>query len=117
MLNINSIADRFIRYARIHTQSDTKSPSCPSSSCQMDLARMLLADLLEIGCTEVSLNRNGYIMASLPSNVNKEIPVIGFIAHMDTSPDFSGKDVNPQIIKNYAGGDIQLGPTGSFRLS
>ncbi len=117
MLNINSIAERFIRYARIHTQSDTKSSTCPSSAGQMDLARVLLADLIEIGCTEVSLDRNGYIMATLPSNITKEIPVIGFIAHMDTSPDYSAKDVNPQIIKNYNGADILLDTEGSVKLS
>ncbi|MFA5815887.1 MAG: peptidase T [Bacteroidales bacterium] len=117
MLNINSIAERFIRYARIHTQSDIKSTSCPSSSGQMELARVLLADLLEIGCTEVSLDRNGYIMATLASNVTKETPTIGFIAHLDTSPDYSGKDVHPQIIKGYTGNDIMLDPKASVRLS
>jgi tripeptide aminopeptidase len=83
----------------------------------MELARVLLADLLEIGCTEVSLDRNGYIMASLPSNTDGEIPVIGFIAHMDTSPDCSGKNVDPQIISGYQGGVIPLDPEGTVRLS
>ncbi len=116
MLNTSSIAERFIRYARINTQSDNKSTTCPSSTGQLELARVLVADLLEIGCTEVSLDRNGYIMATLESNVTKETPNIGFIAHLDTSPDYSGKDVQPQII-NYDGGDILLDPEGSVRLS
>jgi len=117
MLNINSIAGRFIRYARIQTQSDNKSTTCPSSSGQMELARMLLADLLEIGCTEVSLDRNGYLMATLESNVTRKTPTIGFIAHLDTSPDYSGKDVQPRIIKGYTGVDILLDPQASVRLS
>lgn len=117
MLNINSIAGRFIRYARIQTQSDNKSTTCPSSSGQMELARVLLADLSEIGCTEVSLDRNGYIMATLASNVTRKTPTIGFIAHLDTSPDYSGKDVQPRIIKGYTGGDILLDPQASVRLS
>lgn len=116
MLTIDSIAERFIRYARINSQSDTKSNTCPSTSGQMDLARILLEDLLEIGCTEVSLDRNGYIMASLASNVIHPTPTIGFIAHLDTSPDCSGKDVQPQIIKGYNGRDIALDPAGSIML-
>lgn len=117
MVTLNSIAGRFIRYARINTQSDNKSSSCPSSTGQMDLARIILADLLEIGCTEVSLDRNGYIMATLESNILSGAPVIGFIAHMDTSPDFSAKNVNPQIITEYAGDDILLDQAGEIRLS
>lgn len=117
MLNINSIAGRFIRYARIQTQSDNKSTTCPSSVGQMELARVIIGDLLEIGCTEVSLDRNGYVMATLASNVTKGTPTIGFIAHLDTSPDYSGKDVQPRIIKGYAGDDILLDPQASVRLS
>jgi len=117
MLNINSMAGRFIRYARIQTQSDNKSVTCPSTTGQMDLARVLLADLQEIGCSEVSLDRNGYIMASIPSNVAKPTPTIGFIAHLDTSPDFSGKNVQPRIITNYNGEDILLDHQSSLRLS
>ncbi|MCX6225808.1 MAG: peptidase T [Bacteroidia bacterium] len=117
MLNLNSIAARFIRYARINTQSDNKATNCPSSAGQMELARVLAADLAEIGCTEVSLDRNGYIMATLESNITRETPVIGFIAHLDTSPDYSAKNINPQIINNYTGGDIPLDPEGAVRLS
>jgi len=117
MLNNESIAERFIRYARINTQSDSRSKSCPSSTGQMDLARLILADLVEAGCTEVSLDRNGYIMATLESTVGKPTPVIGFIAHMDTSPDYSANEVKPRIIRNYPGGDIPLDAANSVRLS
>jgi tripeptide aminopeptidase len=117
MLNIDSVAGRFLRYARINTQSDTKSLTCPSSTGQMVLARVLLEDLLEIGCTEVSLDRNGYIMATLASNVTRETPTIGFIAHMDTSPDYTARNCDPKIIREYPGGDILLDEQGSVRLS
>ena len=117
MPNLNAIADRFIRYARIGTQSDSRSANCPSTPGQMELARILLADLVEAGCTEVSLDRNGYIIATLPANVNRETPVIGFIAHMDTSPDFPGNGVSPRIIRAYDGSDISLDAEGQIRLS
>lgn len=117
MLNKEAIAERFIQYARIDTQSDSKSTSCPSSMGQMELARVLLSDLLEIGCTEVSLDRNGYIMATVSSNRDHEVPTIGFIAHMDTSPDFSGKNARPRMIKNYSGDEIILDTETSIRLS
>ena len=117
MLTTDSIAGRFFRYVRIDTQSDSHSSTCPSTSGQMDLARVLMADLIEIGCTEVSLDRNGYIMASLECNIPGQVPVIGFIAHMDTSPDYSGKNANPHIIKQYDGQDINLDIDGSVRMS
>jgi tripeptide aminopeptidase len=116
MTDKNAIIDRFIRYARVNSQSDNGSSSCPSSTGQIELARLILEDLAEIGCTEISLDRNGYIMASIPSNVNKVVPVIGFIAHLDTSPDFSGKNVNPRVIENYDGSDIPLDPEGQIML-
>ncbi len=111
------IADRFIRYVRINTQSDSASASCPSTPGQAELARLIFSDLQEIGCTEITHDRNGYIMATLPSNVSKPVPVIGFIAHLDTSPDCSGRNVNPQIIRNYTGIDIPLDAKGNIRLS
>jgi len=117
MLNINSIAERFIRYAKIETQSDTKSNNCPSSPGQMELARLILEDLILAGCTEVSLDRNGYVMATLPSNVTLETPVIGFIAHLDTSPDCSGKNVHPRIIKGFTGEEIELDAQSGAKLS
>jgi tripeptide aminopeptidase len=117
MPNNSAIAERFIRYVRVNTQSDSSSGSCPSTPGQMELAKIVKEDLIEIGCIEVTLDRNGYIMATLPSNQTKEIPVIGFIAHLDTSPDYSGKNVNPTIIENYPGGDLLLNAQGKVRLS
>ncbi|MDD4645029.1 MAG: peptidase T [Bacteroidales bacterium] len=117
MLNPNSISERFIRYAKIETQSDNKSVSCPSSSGQIDLARLLLIDLEEVGCTEISLDRNGYIMATLPANVSKYVPTIGFIAHLDTSPDYSGKNVQPRLVHAYSGSNIPLDPASLVSLS
>jgi len=117
MLNLNSISERFIRYAKIETQSDNKSVNCPSSSGQIDLARLLLADLEEVGCTEISLDRNGYIMATLPANVTRSVPAIGFIAHLDTSPDCSGKNVQPRLIHAYTGDTIALDPASLVSLS
>jgi tripeptide aminopeptidase len=117
MLNLDQIAERFIRYTRINSQSDNNSNTSPSTAGQLELAKVILADLHEIGCTEISFDRNGYVMATLPSNVAKEVPVIGFIAHLDTSPDSSGKNVNPRIIGKYDGGDIPLDPQGKVVLS
>lgn len=117
MPELKDIASRFFRYVRVNTQSDNGSSSCPSTAGQIDLARLILEDLTDIGCTEVSLDRNGYIMATVPSNLNKEVPVIGFISHLDTSPDFSGRNVNPRIVEKYDGQDIELTADGSIRLS
>lgn len=117
MLNIESLTGRFIRYARINSQSDNKSQSCPSSPGQLDLARILIADLIEAGCTEVKLDHNGYITGTLASNISHSSVVVGFIAHMDTSPDYSGKNVEPCLVRSYSGGDIPLNPGGTIRLS
>ncbi|RTQ90484.1 peptidase T [Lysinibacillus telephonicus] len=102
------VIDRFIRYAKIDTQSNPESSTTPSTEKQFDLLNVLKDELSEIGLTEISLNENGYLFATLPSNTDKKIPTIGFLAHVDTSPDFSGANVNPQRIDNYDGGDIQL---------
>ncbi len=114
---MHPIAERFIRYAKVNTQSDSASKACPSTPGQLDLAKMVLQDLMDIGCSEISLDRNGYLMATLESNVRKDLPVIGFIAHFDTSPDFSGRNVDPQIVYGYQGGDIVLDTRGEIRLS
>ena len=112
------IIDRFLSYVKIDTQSDANSDSTPSTQKQWDLAYKLVDDLKVIGLMEVSIDENGYIMATLPSNASKSnIPVIGFIAHYDTSPDFSGTNVNPQIIKNYDGKDITLNREKNIVLS
>lgn len=102
------ILDRFVRYITVDTQSDPTNPAFPSTEKQWTLARMLEQELKDIGLSEVVLDENCYITATLPSNVDHKVPTIGFISHIDTSPDFSGKNVNPQIHKNYDGGNIVL---------
>ncbi|ASB48132.1 peptidase T [Alkalitalea saponilacus] len=103
-----NVVDRFLEYVSIDTRSDDQSEECPSTSGQMFLARLLYDELKRIGMQEVEVDDNGYVMATLPSNFDGKVPVIGFIAHMDTSPDMSGKNVKPQIVKNYDGRDIIL---------
>lgn len=104
---MENILDRFLRYVAVDTQSDPESESQPSSARQLDLLKMLCAELQGMGVEE-SLDEYGYVMASIPSNCGKDVPSVGFIAHVDTSPDASGKDIRPQIIRNYDGGDILL---------
>lgn len=104
----SEIIERFISYARVNTQSDESCTSCPSTSGQLDLARMLVDELKKIGMEEVTMDENGYVMATLPANTDKQVPVIGFLAHLDTATDFTGKGVNPQIVENYNGEDIVL---------
>ncbi len=102
------IIERFIGYAKIDTQSDPNSNTTPSTTKQWDLAHKLIDELKQIGLQEVTIDDNAYIMATLPSNVSHKVPTIGFISHFDTTPDFSGTHVNPQIIENYDGKDIVL---------
>lgn len=104
----NHLLDRFITYIKIDTQSDPNNPNFPSTEKQWNLANYLKNELIAIGLTDVTLDNNCYLMATLPSNVDYNVPTIGFIAHMDTSPDFSGTHVNPQIHKNYNGQNIVL---------
>lgn len=104
---MENILDRFLRYVAVDTQSDPESESQPSSARQLNLLKMLCAELQGMG-VEASLDEYGYVMASIPSNCGKDVPSVGFIAHVDTSPDASGKDIRPQIIRNYDGGDILL---------
>lgn len=106
---MNELVARFIRYVTFDTQSNPANPQCPSSPGQFTFAESLKEELIELGLSDVSLDDNGYIMARLPSNVDYSVPSIGFIAHMDTAPDASGKDVKPQIVEDYQGGDIALG--------
>ena len=105
---MQKVQERFIRYAKVHTTSDPKNMNTPSSEIQFDLGRLLVEELKELGLS-ATMDEHGYVMSKLPSNSTKNIPAIGFLAHMDTSPDFSGKNVNPQIVSNYDGGDIALG--------
>ncbi|MEO9954189.1 peptidase T [Nonlabens sp.] len=102
------IIERFISYITIDTESDPNSDTTPSSEKQWDLARKLHQELIDMGMSDVTIDENAYIMATLPSNVDHETPTIGFISHFDSTPDFTGKDVKPQIIEDYDGGDIPL---------
>ncbi len=105
---MKTITERFVNYVKIDTQSDETSATTPSSLKQLKLAGMLRDELKNMGIRNATLDENGYVMASIPANTSKKVPVIGFIAHMDTSPDMTGTDVNPQIIQNYDGGEILL---------
>ena len=104
----HTVAERFLRYVQIDTQSDPESPTCPSTEKQKDLARVLVKELLEMGITDAHMDEHGYVYATILSNSNRKVPVICFCSHMDTSPDCSGKGVNPQVHKNYDGKDIVL---------
>ena len=104
---MEKIRDRFLRYVSIDTQSDENSESQPSAAKELDLLKLLCKELNDMG-VEATLDEYGYVMGTIPSNIDKKVPAIGFIAHVDTSPDASGKDVKPQIISNYDGGDIEL---------
>lgn len=111
------IVDRFIKYARIDTQSDENSTQTPSTQKQFNLAKEVEKEALEMGLTDVSLDNNCYLMATLPANTKKDVPVIGFIAHFDTSPDMSGEKVTPRIVKAYDGKDILLNESSGVVLS
>ncbi len=106
---MTSVVDRFLQYVKFDTQSDELTQMTPSTPGQMIFAQHLEKELEELGLTEISLDENGYLMASLPASPGAEnVPVIGFIAHLDTSPDASGRHVNPRIVKAYDGKDIPL---------
>jgi len=117
MLDKKHILNRFISYVKIDTESDPSSTSTPSSEKQWDLANKLADELKAIGMQDVSIDSNAYIMATLPSNVDHDVPTIGFVSHFDTSPDFTAKNVSPQIIENYDGTDIVLNEKESIVLS
>ncbi|WP_331376829.1 peptidase T [Sinorhizobium chiapasense] len=104
----DTVTDRFLRYVVIDTQSDPKSSTQPSTEKQKNLARILVEELLAIGLADAHLDEHGYVYATIPSNVDKPVPVICFCSHMDTAPDFTGTNVKPQVVPNYAGGDIRL---------
>ncbi len=104
----HTVTERFLRYVKIDTQSSHVSTSYPSTEKQKDLARLLVQELLAIGIADAHLDEFGYVYATVPSSTTKTVPVICFCAHMDTSPDVTGKDVKPQILRNYQGGDITL---------
>ena len=104
----HTVTERFLRYVVIDTQSDPMSPTCPSTEKQKDLGRLLAMELRDIGLADAHLDEHGYVYATLPTTSEKQVPVICFCSHMDTSPDCSGANVKPQIVRNYQGGDIVL---------
>jgi tripeptide aminopeptidase len=116
-MKMEKLVERFLRYVKAETTSDESSISVPSTDAQLRFSRTLADELDEIGMSNVTVDTNGYVMATLPSNTHKKLPVIGFIAHMDTSPDMSGKDVNPKIFENYQGGPLILSSENNIELS
>ncbi|GMO27721.1 MULTISPECIES: peptidase T [Bradyrhizobium] len=104
----HTVTERFLRYVTIDTQSDPDSPHSPSTEKQKDLGRVLAAELKAMGVADAHLDDYGYVYGTIPANTDKKVPVICFCSHMDTSPDVTGKDVKPQVLKNYRGGDITL---------
>ena len=112
-----NVVDRFIKYVKFDTESNTTTGTTPSTPGQLVLAEELKKELTEIGLEDISLDSNGYLMATLPANTDKKIPTIGFVAHMDTSPDLTGKNVNPRIVKSYDGKDIVLNKDLNIVLS
>ena len=114
---MEKLLPRFLEYVKIDTQSDPRSKTTPSTKKQWDLAKKLVQELHQIGMQEVSIDEHAYIMATLPSNLDKKVPTIGFIAHFDTTPDFTGQGVRPKVIENYDGGDIVLHTARNIVLS
>ncbi len=112
-----NLVDRFLQYVKFDTQSDELTNLTPSTPGQMFFAEHLKAELEQLGLEEISLDENGYLMATLPANGAPDAPVVGFIAHLDTSPDLSGRHVSPRIVEKYDGGDIVLNPTSGVVLS
>lgn len=114
---MEKLIDRFLKYVSFETTSDEESGVTPSTPGQMVLAKYLKEELENLGLQEVFLDENGYLYATLPANTSKQVPVVGYIAHMDTAPDMSGKNVTPRIVQNYDGGDIVLNAAESIVLS
>lgn len=114
---MTDLIQRFLKYVKFDTQSDEETNMTPSTPGQMEFAKYLERELHELGLEEITLDDNGYLMASLPANTSRKVPVVGFIAHLDTSPDMSGKNVNPRIVKAYDGGDIVLNAEKGIVLS
>ncbi len=114
---MEQVTDRFLRYVRIYTTSDPDSETFPSTERQFDFADQLAGELTEIGMKEVVRDQNGYVTATLLSNVDHPVPVIGFVSHMDTSPDYSGENVNPQLVKKYQGQELLLDNEQDIKLS
>ncbi len=117
MIDKQQLIERFISYVTIDTESDPNSDTTPSSEKQWDLANKLAEELSDMGMSDVSIDENAYVMATLPSNVDHEVPVIGFISHFDTTPDYTGANVKPQIVENYQGQDLILNAEENIVLS
>jgi len=117
MIAKQHLINRFISYVTVDTESDPESDTTPSSKKQWDLAHALVDELKAIGMQDVTIDENAYIMATLPSNIEEEVPIIGFISHFDTTPDFTGANVKPKVIENYDGGDIVLNEAQNIVLS
>jgi len=116
-MKYSEVVKRFINYIKIDTKSCEDSETCPSTKKQFNLAYLLEKELNELQLNNVSVDENGYVMAELPANTDKKLPTIGFIAHMDTAPDMSGKDVKPRFVENYDGNDIVLNTEKNIVLS
>ena len=116
-MNKEHIIKRFISYVTIDTESDPENPAFPSTEKQWDLAHILVKELTDIGMSEITLDENCYVMATLPSNIDYEVPTIGFVSHIDTTPDFTGANIKPQIHHNYDGKDILLHKEENIVLS
>ena len=114
---MEKILDKFLRYVAVDTMSDPDSPSQPSTQKQFNLLNLLCEELKAMGVENVSVDQYGYLMATIPSNIEKDVPAIGFIAHVDSSPDASGADIKPQVFENYDGGDIVINPEKGMKLS
>ena len=111
------IIERFTKYVKVDTRSDENNESCPSTPGQLVLANLLVDELKSIGMKEVTIDENGYVMATLPSNSEKKVETIGFLAHLDTATEFTGTNVNPQIVENYDGNEILLNEAQNIVLS
>ncbi|ETP69065.1 peptidase T [Planococcus glaciei] len=112
-----ALIERLVRYAKIDTQSDFESTETPSTPGQWDLLNVLEKEMNDIGLEDVGMDEFGYLFGTLPANTDKELPVVGFLAHVDTATDFTGKNVNPQRIENYDGSDIQLNPNATMAVA
>ncbi len=112
-----TLKDRFIKYVKVDTQSSEDSETTPSTKKQFDLANIVKGEMEKLGLKDISLDEKCYLMGTLPSNINKKVPVIGFVSHFDTSPDMSGTNVNPQFIENYDGSDIIINKSLNLTLS
>jgi tripeptide aminopeptidase len=115
-MNMESVTDKFLRYVSYDTQSDDESASHPSTKKQLILLNLLVDELKALGISDAAIDEYGYVMATVPSNIDKKLPVTGFLAHVDTSPDMSGANVKPQIVSDYNGGDIILNMERNVRL-